>query len=196
MEARMIVLVIGLLVFLVPHSARIFANDWRSAQIARIGEQRWKGAYALVSVLGLLLIIWGFSLARSSPVQLWAPPGWGRYAATLLNLLAFILIAAAYVPRNHFKSTLGHPMLAGTSLWAFAHLLSNGSLGAVLLFGAFLAWAVIDFLSSRRRDAGTGTVYPPGTLAGDAMALAFGIVAFLLFGFFLHYWLIGVAPFA
>ena len=191
----MVVLVIGLLIFLVPHSVRIFADDWRSAQIARIGAQRWKGAYTLVSVLGLLLIVWGYSLARSSPAQLWAPPGWARYAAALLNLLAFILIAAAYVPRNHFKPTLGHPMLAGTSLWAFAHLLSNGSLGAVLLFGAFLAWAVVDFVSSRRRDATTRTVYPPGTLAGDLMASGFGLVAFLLFAFFLHYWLIGVAPF-
>jgi uncharacterized membrane protein len=192
----MSVLILGLLLFLGAHSVRIFANDWRSRQLARLGEDKWKGLYSLVSAIGLVLIVWGYGLARAHPMLLWAPPVWLRHLAILLTVPAFILLAAAYVPGNRIKTRLGHPMVAGVKVWAFAHLLANGTLAAVVLFGAFLAWAIAMFASARRRDRRAGTVYPAGTPARDAAAVVVGLVAWALFALLLHQWLIGVRPFA
>lgn len=171
----------------------MFADGWRSRQIARLGEKRWKGLYALVSLAGLVLIVWGYGLTRAAP-DWWSPPLWTRHLATLLTVLSFVLLATAYVPKNHLKATLGHPMLAGVKLWAFAHLISNGRPGDVLLFGAFLAWAIVAFISARRRDRAAGTRYAPGTLSGDLLAAAIGLIAWALFAFYGHQWLIGVRP--
>jgi len=191
----MTALIVGLLIFLGTHSVRIFADDWRTRQIARLGEGKWKGLYSVVSAVGLVLIVWGFGLARSEPTFLWTPPLWTRHVAALLTVPAFILVAAAYVPGNRIKARLGHPMVVGVKVWAFAHLLANGTLAGVVLFGAFLAWAVADFASARRRDRRAGTVYPSGSLARDAVAAIVGLVAWAVFAFFLHGWLIGVRPF-
>lgn len=171
----------------------MFADGWRSRQIARLGEKRWKGLYALVSLAGLVLIVWGYGLTRAAP-DWWSPPLWTRHLATLLTVLSFVLLATAYVPKNHLKAILGHPMLAGVKLWAFAHLISNGRPGDVLLFGAFLAWAIVAFISARRRDRAAGTRYAPGTLSGDLLAAAIGLIAWALFAFYGHQWLIGVRP--
>lgn len=191
----MTALTVGLLIFLGTHSVRIFAEDWRTRQIARLGEGKWKGLYSVVSAVGLGLIVWGFGLARSEPTFLWTAPLWTRHVAALLTVPAFILVAAAYVPGNRIKARLGHPMVAGVKVWAFAHLLANGTLAGVVLFGAFLAWAVADFTSARRRDRRAGTVYPSGSLVRDAVAAIVGLVAWAVFAFFLHGWLIGVRPF-
>lgn len=191
----MTLLIIGLILFLGAHSVRIVADGWRSAQLARLGEKRWKAWYSLVSLAGLALIVWGYGQARMAPVDLWSPPLWTRHLASLLTLLSFILIAAAYVPRNHLKQRIGHPMLAGVKLWALAHLLANGRLADVLLFGAFLLWAVVDFAVARRRDRRAGTRYPAGTLGNDAVTLVAGAVAWVVFALYLHAWLIGVRPF-
>jgi uncharacterized membrane protein len=123
------------------------------------------------------------------------PPLWTRHVAALLTVPAFILIVAAYVPGNRIKAGLGHPMVAGVKVWAFAHLLANGTLAGVILFGAFLAWAMADFASARRRDRRAGTVYPAGTIARDAVAVIVGLIAWAAFAFYLHGWLIGVRPF-
>jgi uncharacterized membrane protein len=190
----MTLLILGLLVFLGVHSLRIFADGWRSRQLARLGEMRWKGLYALVSLLGFVMLCWGFGLARQQPVMLYVPPMALRHLNALFTLLAFVLIAAAYVPRNHFKAKFGHPMLLGVKAWAFGHLLATGMLRDVVLFGAFLLWAVVLFIVSRRRDRRTGTIYPAGTLAGDAIAVVVGVVAWAVFALWLHLWLIGVNP--
>lgn len=190
----MTLLILGLVLFLGAHSIRIFANDWRSRQIARLGEKGWKGLYTLVSIAGFVLIIWGFGLARQQPVLLYVPPMWLRHLNALFTLIAFILVIAAYVPGNHFKAKLGHPMLAGVKTWAFGHLLATGMLHDVLLFGAFLLWAVIDFISARRRDRAAGVNYPAGTAKGDVIVLVAGIVFWAVFAFWLHGWLIGVKP--
>jgi uncharacterized membrane protein len=190
----MIYLVLGLVLFLGMHSVRIVADGWRSRQITRWGANGWKGIYTVVSLVGFALIVWGFSRARLHPQLLYVPPAWLKHLNALLTLAAFVLIAAAYVPRNHFKSSLGHPMLAGVKLWAFGHLLASGFLHDVVLFGAFLLWAIADFATCRRRDRTTGTTYPAGTLAGDLMTVVAGIVAWALFAFWLHAWLIGVRP--
>ena len=119
---------------------------------------------------------------------------WTRDLAALLTIPSFVLLAAAYVPKNHLKAALGHPMLAGVMLWAFAHLVANGRPGDVLLFGAFLVWTIVAFISARRRDRVAGTGYAPGTLSGDLLAAAIGLIAWALFAFYAHMWLIGVRP--
>ena len=192
----MIYLVAGLILFLGTHSVRIFADDWRTAQVARLGAQKWKGLYSLASLAGFVLLVWGYGQARLDPVILWSPPVWTRHLASLLVLPAFVLVAAGNMRGTRIKAAVGHPMVLGTKLWAFAHLLANGSLADVVLFGAFLAWAITDYASARKRDRAAGTVYPPGTLARDALAVVIGVAAWVAFGFWLHGPLIGVRPFA
>lgn len=191
----MTVLILGLLIFLGMHSVRIVAEPWRTAQIARLGQVGWKGLFALVSLVGLVLIVWGYGLARGQPLVLWTPPTWTRHVAALLTVPAFILLAAADVPGNRIKAMVGHPMVLGVQVWALAHLFAKGTLVAVVLFGAFLLWAVTDFVSARRRDQAAGTRYPAGTLARDAVVVVVGLAAWALFTFLLHGWLIGVQPF-
>jgi len=187
-------LIVGLAVFLVPHSLGLVAPAWRSRQVARFGERRWKGLYSLVSLAALILIIWGYGQARATPVVMWTPPAWGRHVAALLVVIAFVLMAAAYVPRTKLKSALVHPMTAGVALWAFGHLLANGTLHDVVLFGAFLVWALATFVIRRTRDARAGTCYPPGTLVKDAIAVVAGAIVSIGFALFLHGPLIGVRP--
>ena len=189
------VLLAGLLIFLGLHSVRVFADGWRSQKIAALGEKRWKGLYTLGAFVGLGLILWGFSLSRQAPVVLYVPPIWARHLAGLLVLVAFWLVAAAYVPRNHFKAALGHPMVAGVKLWAFAHLLANGMLADVLLFGGFLVWAIVLFASARRRDRLTGVKPVPPDWRQTAITVVVATVMWALFASGLHQWLFGVRPF-
>jgi uncharacterized membrane protein len=188
-------LVLGLVIFLGVHSTRIFADGWRSRTIARLGENAFKGMYSLVSLAGLALIIWGFSLARETPTLLWLPPTGMRHVAALLNVLAFVFLAAAQVPKNAIKARVHHPMVLGVKTWAFAHLISNGNLAHVVLFGAFLVWAVVDFISLRRRDRAQGMQYPAGTASGTAQAVLSGVLVAGVFAMWLHGLLIGVKPF-
>ncbi|TAL85281.1 MAG: NnrU family protein [Rhodanobacter sp.] len=188
------VLILGLVVFLGLHSLRIFADDWRSRQLARLGVKRWKGLYALVALIGLVLICWGFVLARQHPLPLYSPAPFWRHLNALFMLVAFVLFFAARVPRNHIKAKLGHPQLLAVKVWAVGHLLATGMLRDVLLFGSFLLWAVVLFAVSRRRDRRLGTVRPAGTLKGDALTVLVGVVVWLAFAFWLHQWLFGVNP--
>ena len=192
----MTILILGLLIFLGVHSVRIFAEGWRTEMIARLGAGRWKGLYTVVSLAGFGLIIWGFGLARHEPVVIWTPPPFLRHIAFLLIAIAFILLAAKDVPRNGIKARLHHPMVLGVKTWAFAHLLVNGMLHDVVLFGSFLVWAALSFRAARQRDKAAGTTYPPGTAKGTAIAIVAGLVVFVVFGFWLHGPLIGVRPFA
>ena len=190
----MLYLVLGLVLFLGVHSVRIVADGWRTQTMARVGEGAWKGLVSLASAAGLVLIVWGYGLARQQPVALWLPPVGMRHAAALLTLIAFILLVAAYVPRNAIKARLHHPMVLGVKVWALAHLISNGNLADVLLFGAFLLWAVLDFRAARQRDRAQATVYASGTAAGTVATLVVGAVAWAAFAFWAHAMLIGVAP--
>jgi len=188
-------LVAGLLLFLGTHLIRVFATSWRSEQIARMGPRAWRGLYSAFALLGFALIIWGYGEARLMPTVLWVPPVWTRHLAALLTLPAFILLVAAYVPGSRIKAAIGHPMVAGTKLWALSHLLANGNLADVLLFGGFLAWAVVVFAAARRRDREAGVRYPVGPPSRDAIVAIGGIVAWAVFARFLHGPLIGVQPF-
>ena len=190
----MTLLILGLILFLGTHSVRIFADGWRTQTIARLGEKPWKGLYTVVSLVGFALIVWGYGLARQQPVLLWQPPVMMKHLNSLFTLAAFILLAAAYVPRNHFKARLHHPMVLGVKLWAFGHLLATGTLADMVLFGAFLLWAVLDYRAARLRDRAQGTVYPPGTASGTVVAVVAGAVAWAVFAFWLHAAWIGVAP--
>ena len=187
-------LILGLILFLGAHSVRIVAEGWRTQTLARLGEGPYKSIYTALSLLGLGLIVWGFGMARELPTMLWMPPRGMRHVAALLTLIAFVLLAAAYVPRNAIKTRLHHPMVLAVKTWALAHLLSNGSLAHVILFGAFLAWGVANFIAARKRDRALGTTYPAGTWAGTAITVGAGVVAWVAVAFWLHGLLIGVRP--
>jgi uncharacterized membrane protein len=188
-------LVLGLAIFLGTHSVRIFAESWRGARVAAMGLNTWKGIYSVASILGFVLLVWGYGVARGAPVILYSPPVWTKHVAALLTIPAFILLAAAYVPGTRIKRAVGHPMVAGVKSWALAHLLSNGMLADVVLFGAFLVWAIADYIAARRRDRAAGTVYVVGPITRDATAVVVGLIAWAVFAFWLHGALIGVRPF-
>lgn len=193
-------LVLGLLLFLGVHSTRVVAEDWRGRQLARWGEKGWKGAVALVSLVGFVLLIWGYGQARQAPVLLWQPPPGMNHLAALLTLVAFILLVAAYVPRNAIRARLRHPMVLSVKIWALAHLLANGTLAAVVLFGAFLIWAVVDFRAARQRDRASalqgeaGAAPLPSSALATALTVVIGAVAWAGFAFWAHGAWIGVRP--
>ncbi|MEI6803488.1 MAG: NnrU family protein [Burkholderiales bacterium] len=188
-------LLLGLVIFLGTHSVRIVANDWRAQRIEELGEMTYKGVYSLLSALGLGLIVWGFGMARDTPIPLWYVPTGMRHAASLLTLLAFVLLAAAYVPGNGIKARVHHPMVLAVKTWALAHLLANAMLAHLLLFGAFLVWAVFDFIASRRRDRLAEKQYPSGSAMRTGITLGIGAVAWFVFAFWGHGLLIGIRPF-
>ena len=188
-------LIAGLLIFLGVHSVRMLAEDWRTHMRARLGKGLWKGLYSLIALAGLALIAWGFDLAREQPVIVWMPPVGMRHAAALLTLLAFVLLAAAYVPGNQIKARLHHPMVLGVKSWALAHLLATGMLAHLLLFGSFLVWAVLNFRAARQRDRAEGMSYAPGTVRATVITLVLGVAGWAAFAFGLHGLLIGIKPF-
>jgi uncharacterized membrane protein len=191
----MTVLLIGLALFLGMHSVRIVADGARARFIAQRGEALWKGLYTLVSAIGLVLVVWGYGLARQQPVVLWTPPEWARLPASLLVLLSFVLLSAAYVPRNTIKARLHHPMMLGTAAWAIAHLLVNHTLAGVLLFGGFLVWAALGFRAARARDRAAAVPFPAGSRSATVVAVVIGALAWAVFGFWAHGPVIGVNPF-
>ncbi len=189
----MVLLIAGLLLFLGVHSTRVFAEGWRTATIARMGEKRWKAIYSFVSIVGLGVLGWGYVRARNQ-IPLWDPPEFMRYVTVVLMLPVFVMFVAARVPGNGIKAKLHHPQILSVKLWAFAHLLSNGYLADVLLFGGFLAWAILSFTAARKRDRATGTVYPAGTPKGTILCVVVGLAIYAAFLLGLHKWLFGVAP--
>ncbi|TAK93183.1 MAG: protein NrnU [Aquabacterium sp.] len=190
----MLELALGLLIFLGVHSVRIFADGWRTRTRDRMGALPWKGVYSLLSIVGFVLIVHGFGQTRLAPVVLWVPPLPMRHIAALLTLITFIFLVAAYVPGNAIKAKLRHPMILGVKVWALAHLLANGQLAHVVLFGSFLLWAILNFRASRQRDR----LAPPAPLRSSALAtmltVAVGVAAWVGFAFWGHLHLIGKSP--
>ncbi len=191
----MTLLILGLLIFLGVHSVRIVAEPWRTQMRARLGDNGWKGLYSLLSIAGFVLIIWGYGLARQQPVALWEPMTWARHLASLLTLVAFVLLVAAYVPGNGIKSRLRHPMVLGVKTWALAHLLANHTLADLLLFGGFLVWAALSYRAARQRDRAAGAVGTGGSLVASVITVAVGVVAWAGFAMWAHRAWIGVPPF-
>lgn len=191
----MATLIAGLVLFLGVHSIGFVAGDWRARQVARIGEGPWKALYALASLAGVAIIIWGFVDARAVPIVVWHPPRWAAHLTAIFATLGFILIAAAFIPGTRAKASLGHPMIAGVESWAFGHLAGNGTLAGVMLFGAILGWTIWAFAKMRQRDRETGRRYPAGSLSRDLATAFVGVVAAMAFALFLHGPLTGVTPF-
>lgn len=186
-------LILGLILFLGAHSVSIVAPAWRNAMAARLGEWPWKLLYAVVAIAGFVLIVRGYAATRLEPVVLWVPPAAMRHIAAMLMLPVFILLLAAYLP-GRIRSAAKHPMLVATKLWAVAHLLSNGMLADLVLFGSVLVWAVADRISLNRRPARAIPMAPPSKL-NDVIALVGGLALYGLFAMVLHARWIGVAPF-
>jgi uncharacterized membrane protein len=188
----MLILIAGLVLFLGAHSISIVASGWRNRTAARIGERTWQGLYGLVAIAGFVLIVWGYGLAREEPLLLYAPPLWLRHLVLLLMIPVFPLLLAAYLP-GRIRSATKHPMLAAVKIWAFAHLLANGTLPDVVLFGSFLAWAVMDRISMKWRSPLPVQGAPPSR-ANDLIAVIAGLALYAVFVLWAHVWLFGVAP--
>lgn len=188
-------LLLGMIVFLGVHSVRIVAEGWRGRVVARIGEQRWKGLYALASAAGLVMIVWGFGLARAEPPALWPRPAWGAHACIALMLPAFILLLGPYLGNSHINAVVRHPMLLGTVLFGVAHLLANNRLADLLLFGGFAAWAAVGYASARARDRRAQRLPPAPVATHTLRQIAVGFALWAAFGSSLHRLLFGVSPF-
>ncbi|HSH27474.1 MAG TPA: NnrU family protein [Wenzhouxiangella sp.] len=187
----MSLLIAGLLLFLGVHSISIVSWRWRDSMVAKMGELPFKGVYGLISIVGLVLIVIGYGQARMEPVWLWHPPAFMRHIAMLLMLFAFPALVAAYFP-GRIQQALKHPMLVAVKAWALAHLLVNGTLAAVLLFGGFLVWAVVDRISLKRRPARTIPQLPRSRV-NDVIVIVAGLALYVAFVFWLHPLLFGVA---
>lgn len=185
-------LVAGLLLFLGAHSIRISGDTLRDRLIENLGLARYKALYAIVSLLGFGLLVYGFGIARDSPVVLWSPPPALRYLTYLLTLLSMVLMAAVYVPRNAIKARTHHPMVLSVKAWALAHLLANGNLAHLVLFGSILVWSVLLFKASRARDKRLQVVYAPGNRGSTLLTLEIGLAMWLIFVAWAHGWLTGV----
>lgn len=192
----MTLMIIGLVLFLGVHSLNLFAPQWRQRQLAQRGEKPFKAVYGLISLAGLVVAVYGYGDMRASAgAPLWNPPVGLRHGVSLLMLPAFIFLLAAYIPHNHIKARLGHPMLLAVKTWALSHLLVNARLGDMVFFGAFLAWAVALYVVLRRRDRAAGTVMPAGTLAGTAGCVIGGAALWFAFARYLHVYVAGVPVF-
>ncbi|MGN6464184.1 MAG: NnrU family protein [Rhizobiaceae bacterium] len=187
----MSVLIIGLVIFLGVHCVRIVAPRWRDRRIAAMGEGPWKGIYSLVSVVGFVLLVWGYGLARPDAPVLYEPPLWMKHVTALLMIFAFVALAVYAAPPGRLKPRLKHPMLVAVKIWAIAHLLANGDLASILLFGSFLVWAVFDRISVKRRAA---PIPAAGPIGNDVVAIIAGLLVYALFVWRLHEWLFGVSP--
>jgi uncharacterized membrane protein len=186
--------ILGLVIFLGTH-VFVTMRDHRAALVARIGELPYRGLFSLVSIVGIVLIGYGFAAYRAAgPIMVWYPPVWTRHIVVALMWPASIMVAAAYIPGN-IKRVLKHPMLVGVKTWAFAHLCANGDLGGIILFGSVLAWAVYDRITlKRRKDAGAPPI-PVGGAKNDIIAIVVGTIIYLALGFVFHPIVIGVAAF-
>lgn len=189
----MLLLILGLILFLGMHSVRMVTPAWRDGRIAAMGEGPWKGLYSLVSLVGFVLIVWGYGKAWAVAPVLYEPPTWLKHVAALLMFFSFVSAMVSAFPAGRLKPALKHPLLLAVKIWAFAHLLANGDLAAVILFGAFLAWAVADRIALKRRKA---PLPKAGPAKWDVLAVLSGAVLYALFVWRLHLWLIGVPPLA
>ncbi|HEV7322151.1 MAG TPA: NnrU family protein [Ensifer sp.] len=193
----MAILVLGIILFLGLHLIRVVAPGFRAGVIESRGKGTWMAIYAVFSLIGLCLIIYGFGQARSETGMLYNPPVFLRHIALLLMLFAFISAAAGFLPAGRIAVALKHPQVLSIKIWALAHLLANGETSSVLLFGSFLAWAVILRISLKRRERAGERVLPVfKSSANDVLAVVIGLVVYVLFVWKLHEWLIGVAPVA
>ena len=190
----MLLMILGLVVFLGIHSVSIFCPSWRDGMVTKLGEWPWKIIYSVVSLAGMVMIAKGYGLARLDPVYLYFPPQWLKHTSLLLLLFVFPLVFATYLP-GRIKAVVKHPMLLATKIWALGHLLANGTLADVVLFGSFILWAGVDRMSMKQREPRAIPTAPPSK-ANDLIAVVGGVAVYVVFVLWLHQWLIGVKPVA
>ncbi|MBJ7539162.1 NnrU family protein [Marinomonas transparens] len=193
----MLILVIGLVIFFSLHSVRMLMPNWRESSMARHGVMRWRMRYGLITLLAGAFIVMGFIQMRASPIWLWFPPIWTYHLAALIMLLSLFFVGSAIVPKTTMKRKLGYPLLIAIKLWAFAHLISNGSLADVMVFGSFLIWSIACFAVYRRRDRKAGVVYDDfdeSSIPFNLAAFVFTMLSWFAIVFFLHLAVIGVSP--
>lgn len=189
----MAILILGIILFIGTHSIRIVAPGLRAAMVEKVGLQGWRGPYSLASILSLIILIWGY--ATAPVVNVWFPPVWTAHIAVTLMLVSMVCFVASSMPAGNIATKTKHPMVLGVKIWAAAHLLANGDLASILLFGAFLAWGVVMRISLKRRErAGEAVLRPFVSARNDLQAIVVGVVIWLVFLLKLHEWLIGVAP--
>jgi uncharacterized membrane protein len=189
----MTILILGLVLFLGIHSIRIFADPWRTLQTKRMGEQKWKGICSLIALIGFMLIIYGYGQSKPS-FMIWSPPLWTWHITAALTLVAFVLLTAAQVPKNGIKAKVKDPMVLGVKTWALAHLISNGSLAGIILFGSFLVWAILDFKSCRGRRSNALDAPTETSLIMTLATYTIGIVTWFIFAIYIHQTLFGISP--
>jgi uncharacterized membrane protein len=190
----LLIMILGLAVFLGCHTLVTFRAE-RAAVIARIGEGPYKGLLALLALVGIILIAYGFADYRAAGlIEVWHPPAWTRHLTAALMWPAVILVVAAYI-RGDIQRLLKHPMLVGVKLWAAAHLIANGDLGAIILFGSILAWAVYDRITLKRRSDPGGPPIPSGGRSNDVIAVVVGTLLYLALGLWFHPYVIGLPVF-
>ncbi|TXR48152.1 NnrU family protein [Phyllobacterium endophyticum] len=192
----MLIFILGIIVFLGVHSVRIAAPEWRLAKIEQWGDNMWKGLYSVISLIGFVLLVWGYGMARPDAPVLYEPPVWMKHITALLMLFAFIFLGIFIARPGRMKPALKHPMLIAIKTWALAHLLANGDLASLILFLSVLAWAVVDRIAIKRQErAGLAAPYiVPGPVSNDVIGIAIGLVLYVLFVWRLHELLIGVPP--
>jgi len=188
----MVLLIIGLLLFLGMHSISIFALDFRNKQVAK-NHLGWKAGYSIISLIGFFLIVQGYAQARLEPTLLYVSPSWLGHVSALLMMPVFILFIAPYFP-GKIRAVTKHPQLIAVKLWAVSHLLVNGMLADVILFGAFLIWAVADRISMKKRSSLPAHALPR-SIMNDVIIVVLGLAFYGVFAMYLHQRLIGVAPF-
>lgn len=185
-------LLAGMAIFLGIHSTAIVAPAWRDQMVARLGEQPWKGLYGVISIAGFILMVWGYGQAKLEPMLVYSPPYWLRHIAAILMVPVFPLLLSTYFP-GRIKAAAQHPMLTATKLWAVAHLLANGMLPDILLFGGFLAWAIADRISLKRRPIRPVKALPERRF-NDLIVVVAGFALYVWFVAWAHYRLFGVSP--
>lgn len=191
----MLILVIGLVIFFCLHSVRLVAPQWREKSMAAHGAMRWKMRFGMVTLIATAFIVMGYMQVRLEPVWLWFPPVWTRHLAGLLVLVALFFVGSALVPNTTMKKKVGYPMLIAVKIWAFAHLISNGTLADVILFGSFLVWSIVSFAIYRRRDRKSGVVRDKESgVQFDLAAFTFAMISWFAIAFYLHQAIIGVSP--
>ena len=193
----MLILIIGLVIFFCLHSVRLVAPQWRESSMKQHGAMRWNMRFGLLTLMSSAFIVMGYMQMRVEPIWLWFPPVWTRHLAGLLVLVALFFVGSALVPNTSMKQKMGYPLLIGIKIWAFAHLISNGTVVDVMIFGSFLVWSIVSFAVYRRRDRKAGVVYATSdesSVPSNLLAFVFAMMSWFSIVFYLHEAIIGVSP--
>jgi uncharacterized membrane protein len=186
-------LILGIVAFFGVHSISLLALDWRNRAAKRLGTRAWQALYSIAAFVGIYLLVSGYAAARASAAVLYVPPSWTRYLAALLMLPVFVLALSSVLP-GRIRVRSRHPLLIATMLWAVAHLLTNGAVADLLLFGTFLVWAVVVRLSLDRRPS-RPKFKLSASAANDAIAVVGGLALYAVFVLWLHVRWFGVPAF-